>query len=168
MLSEAITSRRKRFQSGVMLLEALIGILIFSMGILAMVAMQATTISMAADAQYRSEAAFLADEIISRIWVSVDRSDAAALQASLNTFRYNTSGSNCNFSGGAADAGNTVLANWVAAVTTAAGTRLPGATAAMQQVLVDTAANNLVTVTVCWRPPQDTQSRKHVVTANIS
>jgi len=158
---------RKHFQSGVMLLEALIGILIFSMGILAMVGMQAIAISTSADAQYRSEAASLANQVISQAWVNVDRTSTTTLQTSLNTFRYNTSGSNCNFSGGAADAGNTVLSSWVTAVTSTSSTRLPGATTSMQQVIVDTAANNLVTVTVCWQGPADAQPRKHVLIANI-
>jgi len=159
---------RKHFQSGVMLLEALIGILIFSMGLLAMVGMQAIAISTSADAQYRSEAASLANQIISQAWVNVDRTSATTLQTSINTFRYNTTGSNCNFSGGAADAGNTVLSSWVTAVTsTSSSTHLPGATTSMQQVLVDTAADNLVTVTVCWQGPADAQPRKHVLIANI-
>lgn len=57
-------------QSGVMLIEALIGLLIFSMGILALVGMQATAISQVTDAKYRSEAAFLADRMIGEIWVN--------------------------------------------------------------------------------------------------
>jgi len=38
------------------LLEALIGILIFSLGILSMVALGATAVNVQADAQYRTEA----------------------------------------------------------------------------------------------------------------
>lgn len=53
-----------------MLIEALIGLLIFSMGILALVGMQATAISQVSDAKYRSEAAYLADRMIGEIWVN--------------------------------------------------------------------------------------------------
>ena len=56
-------------QQGVILLEALIGILIFSLGVLALVAMQAVSVSNVSNARYRTEAAFLANEIISEIWV---------------------------------------------------------------------------------------------------
>ena len=157
-----------RSQAGVMLLEALIGILIFSLGILAMIGLQARSIAAAADAQYRSEAASLAEQIVAQIWLSADRTSAAALQASLNVFQYNVSGTNCSYSGGAVTAGNAVLSDWVTAVTSTTATRLPGATVSMQQVLVDTAANNLVTVTVCWQAPNDAQPRKHVITASIS
>ena len=56
-------------QQGVMLIEALIGILIFSIGILALIGMQATAIKNTTDARYRSEAAFLANQIIGQMWV---------------------------------------------------------------------------------------------------
>lgn len=160
--------QRLQRQSGVMLLEALIGILIFSLGILGMIGLQAATVSAAADAQYRSEAASLADQLIAQVWLNADRTSASALQTSLNTFQYNATGSNCSYSGGAADSSNTTLSTWVDSVTTSTATRLPGASAAMQQVLVNTASNNLVTVTVCWRAPNDAQPRRHVMTANIS
>lgn len=168
MLTERCNPPRMSRQAGIMLLEALIGILIFSLGILGMIGLQAASISAAADAQYRSEAASLANQIISQIWISVDRSSTAALQTSLNNFQYNTGGSNCAFSGGATDTSNTTLASWVTSITTTAATRLPGATSAMQQVLVNTGSNNLVTVTVCWQGPHDAQPRKQVLTANVS
>ena len=52
-----------------MLLEAMIGILIFSLGVLALVAMQAVSVSNVSNARFRSEAAFLANEILSQAWV---------------------------------------------------------------------------------------------------
>jgi type IV pilus assembly protein PilV len=159
-----------RRQQGVMLLEALIGILIFSMGILAMVGMQAAAFSASADAKNRAEAAAFANQIISAIWMGVDRTDpdgtGANLAASLNTFQLNTGGSDCAFSGGAADGTNTALANWVSAVTHTS-TGLLGATASMQQVLVSTADLNRVTITICWQTPQDTRSRKHQVISYV-
>ena len=55
-------------QQGVMLLEALIGLLIFSIGILALLAMQATSMRVTVDAKYRSEASFLVNEIVGVMW----------------------------------------------------------------------------------------------------
>ena len=55
-------------QQGVMLLEVLIGMLIFSIGILAMLGMQATGMRATIDAKYRSEAAFLANELVGVMW----------------------------------------------------------------------------------------------------
>lgn len=153
-------------QHGVMLLEALIGILIFSVGILAMVGMQAAAFSASADAKSRSEAAAFANQIISEIWMSVDRTSDATVITSLNNFQLNTGGSDCAFSGGMADASNTVLSNWVGEVTDSA-TGLLGATASMQQIAVSTADLNRVTVTVCWQAPQDARSRKHQVISYV-
>jgi len=54
-------------QAGVVLIEALLGILIFSIGILALIGMQSVAVKNTADARYRTEAAFLASGIINQI-----------------------------------------------------------------------------------------------------
>lgn len=59
------TPRRER---GVMLIEALVAILIFSIGILAVVGMQGVAIKDVTSAKYRSEAAFLAQELLAQMW----------------------------------------------------------------------------------------------------
>lgn len=63
-----MVSSISKSQSGVMLLEALIGILIFSVGILALIGMQAIAMRATVDAKYRSEASFLANEIVGVMW----------------------------------------------------------------------------------------------------
>jgi type IV pilus assembly protein PilV len=55
-------------ERGVMLIEALVAILIFSIGILAVVGMQAVAIKDVTSAKYRSEAAFLVQELLSQMW----------------------------------------------------------------------------------------------------
>jgi type IV pilus assembly protein PilV len=57
-----------RRERGVMLIEALIAILIFSIGILAVVGMQGVAIKDVTGAKYRSEAAFLAQELLAQMW----------------------------------------------------------------------------------------------------
>lgn len=52
-------------QKGVMLLEALIGVLLFSIGIIAMMGLQANALATAGETKYRSEASFIAEEFIS-------------------------------------------------------------------------------------------------------
>ena len=52
----------KKNQQGMMLLEALLGILIFSLAVLALVAMASTAVTVQADAQFRSDAMKLAQE----------------------------------------------------------------------------------------------------------
>lgn len=59
----------KKSQGGVVILEALIAILIFSMGILALVGLQAAMIKNTTDSKYRAEATFVAQQILGRIWV---------------------------------------------------------------------------------------------------
>ncbi len=55
-------------QRGMMLLEGLIAILIFSLGILAMVGMQAVAIGHTSQAKHRIDATFVANKLIGRIW----------------------------------------------------------------------------------------------------
>ena len=125
-------------QRGVMLLEALIGILIFSIGILAMVGMQAAAISRVSDAKYRADASFLANSLIAQIWV--DRANMA----------------NYAYPGGTAPA----LATWVTSVSG----DLPAATAAVAV----TPASGTVAVTISWTPPNGTDTHNYQSTAQIS
>jgi type IV pilus assembly protein PilV len=64
------TRNRQLNQSGVILLETLIAILIFSIGILALVGVQAVMVSNTSDAKYRSEASFIAQRRIAEIWAN--------------------------------------------------------------------------------------------------
>jgi type IV pilus assembly protein PilV len=161
-------TRMQTSQSGMALLEALIGILIFSLGILAMVAMQA------ADAQYRIEAVNAANQLISQMWVNVDRSNPGTVQAALLTFEHRTGGApdTCDFSGG--DATNAAVVAWLNLVQTGkadgSGSTplLPGVTDTMQQIDVDTGSNNRVTITLCWRAPNDPAPRRHTVVAYVN
>jgi type IV pilus assembly protein PilV len=158
-------------QSGMMLLEALIGILIFSIGILALVAMQARSVSTLADAQYRVEAVNLTNRLLSQIWVNADRSNPAALQTSLLTFQHQPGGSACAFNGGTAT--NPVATAWLNMVQQPL---LPGASdAAYQQIKVEpvigAATVNRVTITVCWIAPNEpagSAPHRHTVVAYVN
>lgn len=55
-------------QRGGFLLEALVGILIFTLGVLGLFAMQARAIGYSSDVQYRGEAAYLANAYLSKMW----------------------------------------------------------------------------------------------------
>jgi type IV pilus assembly protein PilV len=126
-------------QDGVMLLEALIGILIFSIGILALLGMQAVAMRATIDAKYRSEASFLANEIVGVMWA-----DPA------NLSDYAT----------ASCAGTPRCSDWLARVQTL----LPNATGGNAPTIAVT--NRQVQVTVRWQPPGDSASN-HVVVAQI-
>jgi type IV pilus assembly protein PilV len=70
----------KRLQRGGVLLEGLIAILIFSVGILGLVGLQGQSIKNSSDAKYRTAASFLANRVIAEMWV--DRSNLASWASS--------------------------------------------------------------------------------------
>lgn len=127
-----IRRSKSRDQAGSVLLEALIAILIFSMGILAIVGMQTTAVKAASDAKYRSDASLLANELIGEMW-GTDRI-GANLQTSFQTggARYNIWLNN-------------IVNNNI----------LPGVAATPPTVVIDPATGT-VTVQVFWKLPSET------------
>lgn len=71
-------------QRGVALIEVLVAILIFSIAILGLIALQAQAISLSLEADYRSRASLLADEIAGQMWV-YKTVDLGTVDASLVT-----------------------------------------------------------------------------------
>lgn len=61
---------------GVVMLEALIAVLIFSMGILAIVGLQAAMVKNTSEAKYRAEATFIAQQKLGEMWANVANHDA--------------------------------------------------------------------------------------------
>lgn len=147
------TSRRslRNAQSGVMLLEALIGILIFSVGILAMIGMQAIGIRLASDSRDRAEASNLAGQLVGEMWLN---------RAALASYQYPGSGTP-----------PAALTTWIARVDAS----LPGAAANPPIVTVGPAPAPLpasvgtqTTVTLRWISPSDTTVHQFVMTAYIN
>lgn len=149
----------RKNQSGVMLLEALIAILIFSMGILGLVGMQASAIKVSRDSNYRSDATLLANEVIAQMW-SGDRT-GSVLQA--------------NFQGDGALGGSNLVTDgamyttWAARVTNT----LPGAAEFPPVINVTpgvvgppTTASQ-VTVTVRWQAPTEAAPHAYRVVVQI-
>lgn len=60
---------RKGNASGYVLLEALVALLIFSLGLLGLIGFQAASMKIATDSQFRTEAAMLSDELIAKMTV---------------------------------------------------------------------------------------------------
>lgn len=118
-------------ENGVMLIEALIAILIFSIGILAVVGMQSTAIRNVTDAKVRSDAGFLVDELMSQIWTD---------KGNINAYAYPGSG-----------AVPARLTGWIARV----NQRLPGAVPPKVVITGGTPAGGLVQITVFWQLPQE-------------
>lgn len=128
-------------QEGATLMEALVAILIFSIGILALVALQAASIQNAALARYRTEASLLADDIVGQMWG--DDKTTATLQANYN------SPSGAKF------------LNWKARVEAT----LPGAAANPPTIVVD--GDNRATVTVRWQAPGEASPHNFVLVNQI-
>lgn len=144
-------------QRGSMLLEALIAIVIFSIGILAIVGLQANSIKMASDAKFRSDASLLANQYITSMWADMGAAVTAASGGTPTVFSatefasYNTGGTNFNNW-----YNNTVLPalpNASAVVTTnttilCGNAACPGSPSGMQQNSTTT-----TTVTINWKLP---------------
>ena len=58
-------------QQGVMLIEALVAILIFTIGVIAVMGMQAASISQVSAAKYRTDASYLANQISGTMWTDM-------------------------------------------------------------------------------------------------
>ncbi|HYC45013.1 MAG TPA: hypothetical protein VED01_05960 [Burkholderiales bacterium] len=146
-------------QRGSVLLEAFIAIVLFSIGILALVGAQAAALKHTAASKHRVEAAYLANQIIAQMW--------ADNPANLASYAHNTTTAGvCNFGGGAS--ANANVSAWIGSTSTygtVAG-NLPGATGARQQITVG--ANNVVTVTLCWQTPSDPAPHSYVGMAQIN
>jgi type IV pilus assembly protein PilV len=125
---------------GFVLIEVMIALLIFMFGVLGLVGLQASLTRATTDSKARADAAYLASEMVGRLW-----SDSGNLTA------YN--GSSC--------ASTAACSEWQSKV--AAG--LPGGTGSVA-VTVDAAGNRTETVTVTWVGP-DKQTHTYATSTNI-
>ena len=144
-----------RRQEGVMLIEALIGILIFSIGILALIGMQGTAVKNTTDARFRSEASYLANTITSQMRLDM---------ANIDSYR---DGSPGNYE---------PRTRWRLQVEAA----LPGIDVAGNQRVPtidlqpgptfagDPSPSQRATVTVFWLQPGETQQRQFQVVTYVS
>jgi type IV pilus assembly protein PilV len=65
-----------QMQQGVVMLESLIAILIFSMGVIALVGLQAAMLKNTSEARYRAEATFIAQQKLGEVWINAKAVDA--------------------------------------------------------------------------------------------
>jgi type IV pilus assembly protein PilV len=140
----------RKSQSGVMLLEALIGILIFSLGVLALVGMQALATKVATDSRDRAEASNLASQLIGEMWLN------------------RTNLSSYNYIGGSGSA-PTILTSWLTQVQSS----LPNADTYPPSVEVGTPTfagvlGNEVVITIRWMPPGGSSPRRFQMAAYIN
>jgi type IV pilus assembly protein PilV len=125
MTRRAQSSSRARGQQGVMLIEALVAILIFTLGVIALMGLQANSIAQMSAAKYRTDASYLVSQIMGRMWV--DQPNITSYQSAGYIGRQGWDG--------------LVAATLPAGAGTITVTGLP--------------PNQQVTVTITWKMPED-------------
>lgn len=155
-ITKSIVSQRN--EQGSVLLEALIAVLIFTLGILGLMGIQANAIGLSIDAKFRADAAYLANQIVSQMWVD---------RANLDTYAHKPTGAACSPTG--ANSGNakvysTTSGSWTYQIAKS----LPGASADKQQIKVTAVgATRQVEIAICWKRPQETTWHMHTTTTQI-
>lgn len=136
-------------QGGSFLLEALVAVLIVALGILGLVGLQARAIQHTDDSQYRSEAAFLANDLLGRMWTSNQANLVVDFAAASGGVPY------------------TDFKAWVFA-------RLPGASAIAGNPDVtvvprfgDPTMGYDVVITIRWQPPGDALPHRYQTGATV-
>ena len=124
-----IKQNNRRHLAGFAMLEALVSIAIMAFGILGLIALQAQMTKASSESRYRAQASFLADQLISQMWLD---------QTSLAT-KWAVANGKCN------QTSNAVCTAWTTAVTNA----LPSGSATVSF------SSNQATVTVTWQMPGD-------------
>ncbi len=117
-----------------MLLEALVAILIFSMGILAIVGLQASSVRLAGDAKYRADANLLANRLIGSMWLANSSPSFVA-----------------DFSTGGA--GYLAWISSVAATLPVTGASAPDVTIAQSGIGAGSVVSSTVTINIYWTIP---------------
>lgn len=138
----------RRFQSGSAMVEGLTAVTVFSIGILGVIGLQANVLENNAQAQFRAEASYLAEEVIGL--ATADAANAAC-------YSMNPGSPDCTnaFAQEAAT-------EWAERVQAS----LPGADEILPQVAY--AADGTFTVTIQWKRQSDATWNNYVSTTNIS
>jgi type IV pilus assembly protein PilV len=179
MKPDTCLSRVNDNQQGSVLLEALIAIVIFSVGLVGLIGIQAKAVGMSIDAKYRADAAYLSNQIVSQMWL--DRGNIADYAHHPGVAPF-PCGEGVLPSGAAAI--NTNVhdpvnpGRWTSQVEIS----LPSATEDRQQIVVTKYCDNgpknpcvagevetyQVAVGICWKRPQETTWHKHVTLTQIN
>jgi type IV pilus assembly protein PilV len=124
----------QRRQRGFTLLEVLVSLLVFSFGVLGMVALQARAVQYSVDAEDRTKAAVIANEVVTSMWAQKSLTVPAATITALET-RARPAAAASAVGNGATEGG------------------LPNAT-----ITVSAPASGVATVTITWRTPSQRAS----------
>jgi type IV pilus assembly protein PilV len=131
----------RRLERGASLIEGMVAILIFSIGILGLMALLGASIKNTTDAQYRSEASYLANSVIAKMRLH----DAGTVTADF------------------ASPGGAQYLQWLADMA-AANAALPGMGANPPTIIF---LGRQATVTVSWQARSDGGLRRHMVETQL-
>jgi type IV pilus assembly protein PilV len=146
-------SNHARRSAGFALIEVMVAVLLFAIGILGLVGLQASMTQAQTDSKVRADAANLVDELATLMWAEVGNKAVMA-----NLADYTTSGCVSNARCGA----------WLSKV----GKALPGGT--LSDLAVTNTANTYdenhgsVTVTLTWKLPNSGVDHKYIATFNVA
>jgi len=130
-----------RRSGGFSLIEIMVAMTIFSIGVLGLLGMYGNTLTNYSDAKYRTDAAMLADALISEVWVN---------RANVASYAYGGTGTNSTLQPWLTEVAGTLPKG--SATVTVNGTATAGAT---------------VTVALSWQPPDASAAHTHVEVATI-
>ncbi|GLQ91230.1 hypothetical protein [Dyella acidisoli] len=146
-------------QRGIVLIDALVAIVIFSVGILGMVALQGSAIEMTGSSNYRINAALLTDQVIAQMWATTPSQLATLYQ-------------------GKQGSGGTSYVTWftnadcstkpsVTGCLPGIKTNPPTITVTPETFSDSSNTQYLVTVTLYWQAPSDNSVHQYVSTTAI-
>jgi type IV pilus assembly protein PilV len=135
-------------QEGFTLIEVMVSILIFTVGVIGLIGMQSLMISNSMDAESRIQASFFANRLIGQMWVDrgADDTNLATYDTSYGSTRPTTH----------------FLPGWIASVETG----LPGASGGNTPTV--TVNGNQVDITIRWQLPSDPNPHTYVASAIIT
>lgn len=132
---------RSNKQRGIVILENMIALLVFSMGILGVVGLLAASIKESSGSKYRNDASLLANQVVGQMWAS-NKVNAALVG------NFGTGGPQYNL--------------WKTTVTNT----LPGVAANAPTIAIN--GSNVATITVKWQSPGEAGAHQYVVVASIN
>ncbi len=145
---------------GFVLLDALVAVVIFSIGIVGLVALQGSAMQMTSAANYRIDAAMLADQLIAQMWADGAPSDLATDYI------------------GSGGKGDTKYLTWLSSIDCTSTSHvtgcLPGVPAnppsiqiSQQAITNSSNAQYQVTITINWQAPADSNPHSYVSITDI-
>lgn len=79
--------RLQRSQGGTSLIEVMVSVVLLSIGLLGLVGLQARAVQSNVDSEYRADAALLANEIATTMWLTHDASDTSAVASTFSNWQ---------------------------------------------------------------------------------